>query len=356
MKNRMLLAAAVAALPLVGIPALAQTGVPLIPREKIFGNPSQTAGRLSPDGKHLSWIAPRDGVLNIYVAPASNPKAAKALTNERQRPIRQYFWSPDSRQILFINDKGGDENFLLYGVDIASGEQRSLTPFEKTRVQVVGVSNQVKDRILVGVNNRDPKWHDVHSLDLKTGKLTPVMMNTGGYSSFLADRNLVIRGASKPRPDGGSDFHRVVNNQVEAKPFEQVTLEDSETTRPAGFTTDGKTLYWLDSRGRDTAALVAQDVATGAKTVLAQSARADIGNAMSNPKTGRVEAYGENYLKNEWIPLGNAVKADLDFLKSRLKGEIGVTSRTDADDKWIVAVDPVTAPRPPISTIASPSP
>ena len=344
MKNRMLLAAAVAALPLVAIPALAQTGVPLIPREKIFGNPSQTAGRLSPDGKHLSWIAPRDGVLNIYVAPASNPKAAKALTNERQRPIRQYFWSPDSRQILFINDKGGDENFLLYGVDIASGEQRSLTPFEKTRVQVVGVSNQVKDRILVGVNNRDPKWHDVHSLDLKTGKLTPVMMNTGGYASFLADRNLVIRGASKPRPDGGSDFHRVVNNQVEAKPFEQVTLEDSETTRPAGFTTDGKTLYWLDSRGRDTAALVAQDVATGAKTVLAQSARADIGNAMSNPKTGRVEAYGENYLKNEWIPLGNAVKADLDFLKSRLKGEIGVTSRTDADDKWIVAVDPVSAP------------
>jgi dipeptidyl aminopeptidase/acylaminoacyl peptidase len=344
MKNRLLLLAAAAALPAIAIPALAQTGVPLIPREKIFGNPSQTAGRLSPDGKYLSWIAPRDGVLNIYVAPASNPKAAKALTNERQRPIRQYFWSPDSRQIMFINDKGGDENFLLYGVDVASGEQRALTPFEKTRVQIVGISNQVKDRILIGVNNRDPKWHDVHSLDLKTGKLSPVMMNTGGYSGFIADRKLAIRGASKPRPDGGTDFHRVVNNQVEAKPFEQVTLEDSDTTRPAGFTTDGKTLYWIDSRGRDTAALVAQDVQTGAKTVVAQSARADIGSAMSNPQTGRIEAYGENYLKNEWVPVGNAVKADLDFLKSRLKGEIAVASRTDDDDKWIVAVDPVTAP------------
>ncbi len=344
MKNRLLLLAAAAALPAVAIPALAQTNVPLIPREKIFGNPSQTAGRLSPDGKYISWIAPRDGVLNIYVAPASNPKAAKALTNERQRPIRQYFWAPDSRQIMFINDKGGDENFLLYGVDIASGEQRTLTPFEKTRVQIVGISNQVKDRILIGVNNRDPKWHDVHSLDLKTGKLTPVMMNTGGYSGFLADRKLAIRGASKPRPDGGTDFYRVVNNQVEAQPFEQVTLEDSQTTQPAGFTTDGKTLYWIDSRGRDTAAVIAQDVQTGAKTVIAQSARADIGSAMSNPQTGRIEAYGENYLKNEWIPVGNAVKADLDFLKSRLKGEIAVASRTDADDKWIVSVDPVTAP------------
>ncbi|HEX8533755.1 MAG TPA: alpha/beta fold hydrolase [Allosphingosinicella sp.] len=344
MKNRLLLLTAAAALPLVALPALAQTNVPLIPREKIFGNPTKTAGRLSPDGKYLSWIAPRDGVLNIYVAPTSNPAAAKPLTNERQRPIRQYFWAPDSSQILFINDKGGDENFLLYGVDVTTGEQRTLTPFEKTRVQVVGISNLVKDRILVGVNNRDPKWHDVHSLDLKTGKLTPVLTNTGGYAGFSADRQLAIRGAVKPRPDGGSDFFRVVNNQVEATPYESVTLEDAQTTQPVGYTADGKTLYWIDSRGRDTAALLAQDVATGRKTLIAQSARADIGAAMAHPRTGRIEAYGENYLKNEWIPLGNAVKGDLDFLKSRLKGEIAVTSRTDADDKWIVSVDPVTAP------------
>jgi dipeptidyl aminopeptidase/acylaminoacyl peptidase len=344
MHKRIFLLAAAAALPFLAVPTLAQTNAPLIPREKIFGNPSQTAGRLSPDGKWLSWIAPRDGVLNVWVAPAANPKAAKALTNERQRPIRQYFWAPDSRQILFINDKGGDENFLLYGVDVASAEQRTLTPFEKTRVQVVGISNQVKDRILIGVNNRDPKWHDVHSLDLKTGKLTPVLMNTGGYAGFSADRQLVIRGASKPTPDGGSAFHRVVNNQVEGKPFEQVTLEDASTTQPAGYTTDGKTLYWVDSRGRDTAALIAQDLASGKKALVAENARADIGGAMAHPQTGRVEAYAVNYLKNEWVSLDTKVKRDLDFLKSRLKGEINVTSRTDADDKWIVSVDPVTAP------------
>ena len=343
MRNRILLLAA-AAMPFVAVPAIAQTNAPLIPREKIFGNPSQTAGRLSPDGKWLSWIAPRDGVLNIWVAPAANPKAAKALTNERVRPIRQYFWAPDSSQILFINDKGGDENFLLYGVDVTSGAQRTLTPFDKTRVQVVNISNDVKDRILIGVNNRDAKWHDVHSLDLKTGKLTPVLMNTGGYGGFIADEQLRVRVATKPTADGGTEFYRVVDGKVEAQPFEQIGLEDSQTTQPVGFTTDGKTLYWIDSRGRDTAAIVAQDVATAQTTVVAQNARADIGGAMSNPKTGRLEAYAVNYLKNEWTPVGNAVKADLEFLKSRLKGEIGVTSRTDADDKWIVAVDPVTEP------------
>ncbi|HEX8482335.1 MAG TPA: S9 family peptidase [Allosphingosinicella sp.] len=344
MNAKSLLLAACAVMTVAAIPAPAQADAPLIPREKIFGNPTKIAGRLSPDGKWLSWIAPRDGVLNIYVAPADNPGAARALTRETKRPIRQYFWSPDSRQVLFINDKGGDENFLLYGANVTSGEQRTLTPFEKTRVRIINISNEVQDRILVAVNNRDPKWHDVHSLDLESGKLTPVLSNTGGYANFLADEQLNIRIAAKSRPDGGTDFHRVSNNVVEARPFEQVTLEDSQTTQPIGFTADGKTLYWLDSRGRDTAAAIAQDVATGRKTVVAQNAKADIGGAMANPRTGRLEAYAVNYLKNEWIALGGAVKGDLEFLKSRLKGEISVTSRTEADDKWIVAVDPVTAP------------
>ncbi|QAY76583.1 S9 family peptidase [Sphingosinicella sp. BN140058] len=344
MHKVILLAADLTTTAVAATAATAQTDVPLIAREKIFGNPSRVNGRLSPDGKWLSWIAPRDGVLNIHVAPAADAGAAKPLTNERQRPIRQYFWSPDSRQILFINDKGGDENFLLYGLDVASGAQRTLTPFEKTRVQVLGTSNAVKDRILVGINNRDPRWHDVYSLDLATAKLTPVLINKGGYSSFLADEQLRIRAATKARQDGGSEFYRVTNNVVEATPFEQVTLEDSQTTAPAGFTKDGKTLYWLDSRGRDTAALIAQNVASGRKSVIAENAKADISSALSNPATGRVEAYAVNYLKTEWTPLDPKIKRDLDFLKSRLKGEFAVTSRTDADDRWIVADDPVVAP------------
>ena len=316
----------------------------LIARKDFFGNPTRAAGRISPDGKWLSWIAPRDGVLNVWVAPTAKPAEARAITNERLRPIRSYFWSPDSKMVLFVNDKGGDENFLLYGVDVAGGQERALTPFEKTRAQVVGISSEVKDRILVGVNNRDARWHDVHSLDLKTGKLTPVIMNTESFAGFRADEQLNVRFGVKTRPDGGADFYRVVDNKPEAKPFESVTLEDSTTTSPVGFTTDGKTLYWIDSRGRETAALIAQDVATGKKQVIFENAKADISGAMANPKTGRVEAVAVNYLKTDWTPLGSAVKSDLDFLKRELKGEISVTSRTDADDKWIVAVDPVTAP------------
>ena len=324
--------------------ALADTSVPLIAREKLFGNPSKTGGQLSPDGKWLSWLAPRAGILNIYLAPINDPGAAKAMTASTDRPIRTYFWSPDSKALMYVQDKGGDENFLLYRIDLATGAETTLTPFEKTRVEVIGTSNTIKDRILVGLNNRDPRWHDVYSLNLTTGKLTQIM-KADGYAGFLADDGLNLRMAFKPNTAGGNDFFRIIDNKVEDKPFSSTTLEDSLTTSPAGFTTDGKTLYWIDSRGRNTAALIAQDVATGKSRVIGQSDKADIGGVMADPMTGVVEAYDVPYLRHDWVAIDPNVKASLGWLKTKLKGDIEVVSRTRADDKWLVAIDPVIAPR-----------
>jgi len=328
------------------LPAYAQSpanDVPLIERAKIFGNPSKSGGRISPDGKWLSWIAPRDGVLNVWVAPASDLSKARPLTDEKVRPIRGSFWSPDSKTLLFIQDKGGDENFLLYGVNVVSGKQINYTPFEKTRVQIVHISSKVKDRILIGLNNRDPRWHDVYSLDLASGKLTLVQHNDG-YGGYLADEQLNLRLASKPRSDGGATYFRVKGGKVETTPLADIGLDDSQTTAPLTFTVDGKTLYWTDSRGRNTSALLAQDVASGKTTVVAEDARADIADALYDQHTGRVQAYSVNYLQQEYVPLSNDLKGDLEFLKKNTRGQFSVVSRTDADDKWLVAVDSVTAP------------
>jgi dipeptidyl aminopeptidase/acylaminoacyl peptidase len=244
--------------------------------------------------------------------------------------------------VLYIQDKGGDENFLLYGIEIASGEERTLTPFENTRVQLISSSPLLKDRILVGLNNRDARWHDVHSLELATGKLTEIIRGDG-YAGFVADANLALRMALRPNAEGGFDFFEVKNNQVADNAFASTTLEDSLTTQPVGFTTNGNTLYWIDSRGRDTAALVAQDVASGATKVIGAADRADVSNALTNPKTGVVEAYAVTYLREEWTALDPAIGSDLAWLSSSLSGDVSVTSRTDDDRLWTVAVDPVVA-------------
>ncbi|MXO69163.1 prolyl oligopeptidase family serine peptidase [Altererythrobacter marinus] len=316
---------------------------PLIPREDLFGNPTRSAGRLSPDGRWLSWLAPKDGVMNVWLAPVDDPAAARAMTSATERPIRSYFWAPDSRSLLYIQDKGGDENFLLYGIDIASGKETTLTPFEDTRVQIVGTSENIRDRILVGLNNRDPRYHDVHMLDLNTGQLTLVLQNDA-YAGFLADDNLDLRMALRPNAAGGMDFFPIVDGEIADEPAESTGLEDSLTTQPAGFTTDGKTMYWIDSRGRNTAALIAQDVATGEKTVIAQNDKADIGGALTDPRTGEIEAYSFTYLTTEWTAIDPEIGSALDWLDQRLEGEFGIQSRTEDDSKWVVWNDPLTAP------------
>ena len=338
-----LILAAFSSAALAQVAAAPMSPVALIERAKFFGNPTKTGSQISPDGKWLSWLAPRDGVMNLWVAPLSDLSRAKPLTAETKRPIRGGFWAPDSKSVLYVNDKGGDENFLLYGINVETGEQKSLTPFEKTRVQLTGIGRNVKDRILVGVNNRDPKWHDVHSLDLTTGKLTLVFQNDG-FSGFQSDENLNLRMATKSRGDGGTDYYTITDGKVAATPFTSVGLDDAQTTQPLGFTTDGKTMYWADARGRNTAALIEQDIASGKTRVVAEDARADISSGMPDTRTGRLLAYQLNYLKADYVALDPKIKADLAFLKKQARGAFFITSRSEDDTKWIVVIDRVTEP------------
>ena len=334
-----------AALPLVSLSAGAASAAvpadtPLIPRAALFGNPVKSGAQLSPDGKWLSWMAPVAGVMNVWVAPSDKPQDARALTDSKDRPIPTHFWSGNGEQVLFVKDQAGDENFRLYGVDVASGKQRDYTPFDKVRVRVVGRSRVRLDELLVGINNRDPRWHDVYLLNLRSGELKMVMQGDG-YAGFVADDSLTLRLAQRPNAAGGSDFFKLQDGKVEEKPFLSTSLEDSATA-PLGYTADGKTLYWMDSRESDTTTVIAEDVASGKRNVLARDSRADLGDTLRDPVTGVVQAYAVNYLQTEWKFIDRGLQADFDWLKKQLgDGEIYVASRTRADDKWIVGIDPV---------------
>ena len=326
----------------IATPALAD--VPLIPRDLLFGNPVRAGGKISPDGKWLSWMAPYEGVMNVFVAPWSDPDTARRMTNATDRPIPTYFWAPDSKSVLHIRDRAGDENFLLYQVDVKSGEERCLTPFENTRVQLIGASETMRDKLLVGINNRDPRFHDIHLLDLTTGTLTLVFQNDDGWAGFEADDSLTLRWAVRQNAAGGTDMHEIVDGKVAELPREVVAMDDALTTSMAGYTTDGATLYWVDSRGRNTAALFAEDVATGTRTLIAEHDKADIGGTIRHPKTGVVQGWSANYLRSEHTFFDKDLEASWNWLRERLTGDFGILSRTDDDIRWLVWNDPLTAP------------
>lgn len=316
-------------------PLLATDQAPLISRDALFGNPQRANVQISPDGKYLSWIAPVDGVINVWIAPAGDISKAKSVTADKARGISDYFWSYQPDILLYLRDSGGDENFHLYSVDLASGATRDLSPFPKTRAFVSDVSPLHPESILVGMNDRQSKWHDLYRVQLTSGTRTLVEKNTQSIAGYLADGNYKVRMALKSRPDGGQDLLAPDGNggwkKVDGIPF-----EDSLTTSPVGYTTDGRTLYFVDSRGRNTSALYAVDSASGKKRVLLEDKRADVGTTLVDPRSGKVQAVSVDYLKKQWKPLDKRIAADLKVLQNIGPGDIAINARTLDDKTWIV--------------------
>lgn len=314
-----------------------QTGVEMsegmIPREVLFGNPERIMVRLSPDGKHISYVAPLDGVMNIYVGSADDVETAKPVTNDKGRGITSYFWTYNSHELIYAKDTNGDENFALYHLNVETMKLNQLTP-STARAGVMNVSASKPNEILVGMNDRDPRYFDVHKVDLNTGAKELVFKNEG-YTSFVFDDANVMRFAQKTMPDGSMQIDRVEDAQM--TPFKTIAFEDTDTTDLLGLTRDNSKLYMIQSSGRDTAALYEIDMKTLEEKVLGENAKVDVSGVISNPQTDVVQVYDYEYLKNTHVVLDEAIKADFDYLKTVNKGEFNIVSRTYDDKRWIVA-------------------
>ena len=310
--------------------------VEVIAREVLFGNPERASFQASPDGKTLSWLAPKDGVLNVYVAPIDDIENAKAVTNDDYRGIRQYFWAENGSHIIYMQDKGGDENFHAYSVNLETGERLELTPFEGARAQLQQTSKLFPNHILVGVNNRNPQLFDVYKVDVTSGDRELVFENEG-YLGFNTDDHFNVRFASRYEADGSISYFEVDGNTVKDDVYLNVPSSDSLTTQIVGFNTEGDKLYIIDSRTGNTAALFVKDMNSGQTDMLYEHPKADISGAMGNPETGEVEAVAANYLRTEWQILDNAVADDLKYLRTVQDGDISITSRVKDDTLWTVA-------------------
>ena len=308
---------------------------PLIPRTVLYGNPERAMARLSPDGKRLAFLAPLDGVLNVWVGPVTDPGAAHAVTRDTNRGIRQYFWAYTNRHIIYPQDVGGDENWHVHSVDLETNETRDLTPLEKVAARVENVSERIPDEILVLLNDRDEQLHDVYRIHLTSGERTLVLENEG-FVSFVTDDDYKVRFASRMTESGGGDYFRRTESGS-WEPFAQIDATDVLTTDILRFDKAGEKIYMLDSRERDTAALTLLDLETGDVELLAEDRRADISRIMSHPTEKHVQAAASNFERVTWNVLDEAIASDFDFLKDLSGGQVEVVSRTLDDQRWVVA-------------------
>lgn len=314
----------------------------LIPRADLFGNPERAQTQLSPDGRYISFLAPREGYLNVWVAPAQNLSLARPVTADAQRGVRWHAWSPSGR-ILYMQDKGGDENWALHVIDLQTGSDRILTPSEGVRAEIVSLSPRDPGAALITLNDRDPAWRDVYRLDLATGERTLVFENDRRFAEFWADRDNRLRLAAKALATGAVEFWSR-DMAGEWSLLTTAPFEDAQLSRPIGFEGDGRSFLMFDSVGRDRAALMRVDAATAEKTVIAESRFADVSDVWIHPAEFTPQAFGAEYLKQDWQAISPDAKADIDFLNERLEGEPKLASRTLDDRRWIVLEHGPTVP------------
>ena len=336
----------------------------LLPRTTLFGNPDLSTVRLSSDGKYISYLAPKDGIMNVWVAPIDSPLEAKVITSETKRNVRSYTWAQTSEHVVYAKDDGGDENYHLVAVHVASGKETPLTPQGKVRSSILGVSYKHPQYLLVDQNDRDPKWHDIYRVNVTTGESELVYQNNEEFGDFVSDTNLDVRLASKEQPDGtiayydisadvktskarhGKGFphaRQAANPQAQPdsapkrQPILVIPYEDSLVTGLWGFNDKGDIAYMVDSRGRNTAALSEFNLKTGKTKVVAFDDLSDIRGVVIQPRTRKLQAAISNHMREKVEVLDSSIQPDLDYLKTVNDGELQLVGRTLNDDRWLVA-------------------
>ncbi|HEX9992083.1 MAG TPA: S9 family peptidase [Acidimicrobiales bacterium] len=309
--------------------------VPLVPRTVLFGNPERTSPRVSPDGRRLAWIAPSDGVLNVWVGDVgADPSSGRVVTDDRERGIRAHTWAHDGRHLLYAQDAGGDEDWHLYAVDLVDGGVRDVTPFDHVQVRLVAVDKRFPDTILVAINRDDPRLHDVYRLDLPSGTLDKVVDNPG-YLGFLADDDFRVRAAVEPLPDGGLRVLVRDDEDGEWRPLLDVPHEDALSTDLLSFTADGTALYVLTSAGANATRLVRVDCATGEQVEVAGDETYDVGGVRLHPDTNEPQLVSYVRERIDWEVLDPAVAADLDAVRALDGGDLVLQGHDDADRVWL---------------------
>jgi dipeptidyl aminopeptidase/acylaminoacyl peptidase len=310
---------------------------PLVPRQVLFGNPERVSPRISPDGKRLAWIAPDDGVLNVWVNQVgAELEKAEAVTDDRDRGIRSFFWAHDNRHLLYIQDVGGDEDWHLFSVDLESGETQDVTPFEGVQARVDETDKRFPDTILVGLNKDNPQLHDVYRLDLKTGEIEKIVANPG-FIGFLADADFKVRAGLAPLPDGGMVIMVRDTEEDDWRPLLQWGQDDSLTTSPISFTLDGAGMWMVSSVGANAGRLVKLDIASGEITVVAEDSQYDVGGVRLHPDTREPQAVTFIKERASYQILDPKIEEDMQKLFALDPGDLNLTGHDDTDRTWLAA-------------------
>jgi dipeptidyl aminopeptidase/acylaminoacyl peptidase len=326
---------------------------PLLDRELFFGNPEIAGAQISPDGQYIAFIKPYKDTRNIWVKKTGEPfDAARLVTADTRRPIPAYFWTRDSRFILFVQDAGGDENFNVYAVNPAEAPApgqdapvaRNLTDAKNVRAFIYAVPKKQPGIIFVGLNDRDAAWHDVYRVEITSGTRELVRQNTDRIAGWVFDLDGRLRLAARTTDDGSTEILEVTEGGM--RPVYTCTV--FESCGPVRFHKDGRRVYMRTNKGdADLIRLVLFDPASGKEEVVESDPleRVDFGNAFFSDLDDELKATAYEDDRRRLYFRDKAWEADYAFLKEQLGDkEVNISSSTADESRWLVSATGDTEP------------
>ena len=348
--------AAAPAKPVSAAKAMAPKGLPpVLDRELFFGNPEIAGAQLSPDGKWTAFLKPWKETRNVWVKKTGDPyDKAHLVTAEPKRPVAGFFWSRDSKYILFVKDKDGDENFNVWAVDPAAKPEagkdaptaRNLTDAKSVQAQIYDVPKTDPDIVFVGLNDRDAAWHDLYRVKISTGERTLLRKNTEKIVGWDFDLAGQLRLAARIADNGDTEVLRV-DPEGFTKIYSCSVFESCNTVR---FHKDGKRVYMQSSKGEpDLTRLLLFDPATGKEEAVETDpkGRVDFGSAIFSEATDELAATSYEDEKTRIYFRDKDWEADYRLLEKKLPNREVIPAGATADDRlWMVTaysdVDPGT--------------
>ncbi len=321
---------------------------PLIDRELFFGDPEISVARLSPDGRFVSFCRPFQGVVNIWVKGAQEPfDSARPITADTTRPVTAYFWTRDSRFVLYAQDKGGNEDFHIYRVDPTGSSDpstgvpvaRDLTPYDGVQARIYAVPKATPEFIVVGLNDRDPHVHDAYRLHVETGERMLLVRNEDNVASWQTDLDGSVRLGIRVDAKGGTEILRVHPEGLTV--VYRCTHEES--CEPLRFHKDSRRVYLITNKG---------DEVNLSRLVLFAPATGEVEEVESDPE-GQVDFGGAHFseISDELVatyyvgdrlricPRDDVFARDLKRLRKCLpEGELTFVSRTRDERLHLVSV------------------
>lgn len=353
MRSRSVFALFIALTLLAVAPLVHAQAPPLIDRELFFGDPEISGAQISPDGAYIAFIKPFKGTRNVWVKRTTDPFAsAKPITADTTRPIPTYFWSRDGKFVLFVQDKAGNENYNVYAVNPAespvSGQEvpaaRNLTEAKSVRAFIYSVPRSEPDAIYVGLNDRDPAWHDLYKVKISTGERTLLRKNTERVTAWYFDLKDQLRLATRSAENGDTEVLRVDANAL----TKVYSCNVFESCGPVRYHKDGVRTYFLTNKGDvDLIRLELFNPTTGKEELVESDPlkRVDFGDASFSEVTDELisTSYDDEHQRIYWKDKN--YEADYKLLEKQLPGkEIGFGSTTKDERLAIVAAHSDTDP------------